>query len=66
MALLGAFRDSEIPERKEDEQIKADHLKIESPKPNSRFHVASTTAAKSNTDLSPTVLPNIYNAPIPQ
>ena len=41
---------AEIPERKEDEP---DHLEIESPKPNSRFHVASTTAAKPDTDLSP-------------
>ena len=44
---------AEIPERKEDEQIKPDHLEIESPKPNSRLHVSSTTAAKPDTDLSP-------------
>ena len=36
----------------EDEQFKPDHLEIESSKPNSRFHVASTTAAKPNTALS--------------
>ena len=37
----------------EDEQFKPDHLEYDSSKPNSRFHVASTTAAKPDTDLSP-------------
>ena len=36
----------------EAEQFKPDHLEIESSKPNSRFHIASTTAAKPDTALS--------------
>ena len=47
---------AKIPEGEEDKQFKPDHFEMENPKPNSRRHVYSTTAAaKPDSPLTSTI-----------